>query len=122
MKPTIAYYLLLLYTTVMLKPLLPLISDAASHFFAGAYHEATVHAKYGVHHVDAELANAGADSNAGKHQLVIPTNEPIPLHLFTNEEAVTLSAAIYKLLYPFHRHSNLPVRLMTVNDPPPKHC
>jgi hypothetical protein len=44
MKFAIAYYLLLIYSTVILKPLIPVAEDALFHCFAEAYHIASVHA------------------------------------------------------------------------------
>ena len=61
MKFAIAYYLLLIYATVILKPLIPVVEDVLIHCFAEAYHVATVHAKYGNNHLEKELANTNDD-------------------------------------------------------------
>ncbi len=83
MKFSIAYYLLLLYVTVMLKPLIPMLSDAWSHCFAEAEHIATVHAKFGANHVEKQLADSEKDAN-GKSQDTTKTAEPVPVHFSYN--------------------------------------
>jgi len=76
MKFPIAYYLLLLYLTVMLRPLLPVMGDAWGHTFNETIHIATVHAKYGANHVQSVLAdNAAQHANNDKNQ---PAGKPVP--------------------------------------------
>ena len=82
MKFPIAYYLLLLYLTVILRPLLPLASDAWGHTFNEAIHIATVHAKYGANHLQSVLADNAAQNNSnGKTQNTIKFGEDVPVHL-----------------------------------------
>ena len=85
MKFTIAYYLMLLYITVIFKPLIPYISDAASHFFDDAIHVATVHTIYGDNHVEIELAASGSADENNKNQTTLKVQEPIPVHVSENE-------------------------------------
>lgn len=85
MKFAIAYYLLLIYLTVMLQPLIPIAEDALSHCFAEAYHVATIHAKYGNNHVEIALANDAKDDNS-KNQTNIKAGEQTLLYLPVNEE------------------------------------
>jgi hypothetical protein len=68
MKFAIAYYLLLIYATVILKPLIPVAEDAIMHCFAEAYHIATVHAIEGKDHVEKEMAASGANDDSSKNQ------------------------------------------------------
>ncbi|HRI21944.1 MAG TPA: hypothetical protein PLA68_13375 [Panacibacter sp.] len=81
MKFTIAYYLMLLYITVIFKPLIPFISDAASHFFDDAIHIATVHAIYGDNHIEKELAASGSAEDNNKNQGTLKVQEPVPVHI-----------------------------------------
>ena len=67
MKVPIAYYLLLLYVTVMFKPLIPIVSDAVSHTFAEAIHIATVHAIYGSNHLEKELSETSSETNTNRN-------------------------------------------------------
>ena len=86
MKFPIAYYLLLLYLTVMLKPLMPVISDAWDHTFAESIHIATVHAKYGANHLQSVLADNASENNANsKNQNTVKSSEVVPAHLVENE-------------------------------------
>lgn len=120
MRQNIAYYLLLLYLTVMLKPLMPVVGDLASHFFARAYHEATVHAKYGAHHTDKEIANAGAENDAAKHQNNTKAEDPVPLYLFCDETSLNISINQANRVYPDVENTKLPRLLILAPAPPPK--
>ncbi len=84
LKSPVAYYLMLLYITVMFKPLIPIISDAYSHTFNRMAHIATVHAKYGSNHLAAELADTGKDDNGKNQDIPKPVSE-VPLHIATDE-------------------------------------
>lgn len=70
MKFTIAYYLFLIYATVILKPLIPVAEDTVMHFFGEAYHIATVHAAEGKDHVEKEMADSGKDDAFSKTQKI----------------------------------------------------
>jgi hypothetical protein len=80
MRQTIAYYLMLLYLTVLFKPLIPVIGDLASHYFDKAMHEINVHAKYGANHLDAEIAKTSSDNDNSKNGNTVKT-ENIPVHI-----------------------------------------
>ena len=83
MRVPVAYYLLLLYVTVMFKPLVPIVSDAISHTFSEAIHIATVHAIYGSNHLQKELSNTTSD-NTDKHQTNRSVEDPVPVHVSSN--------------------------------------
>ena len=85
MKFAVAYYLLLIYLTVILQPLIPIAEDALFHCFAEAYHVATVHAKYGNNHVEIALANDANDNNS-KNQTNVKFNQQTIVHILTQEE------------------------------------
>lgn len=117
MKGTIAYYLMLLYVTVMVQPLVPIISNAWAHEFETINHLQTIHAKYGEHHV--ELAIAKTNNNSDKSKNTTKTkdtaNEHLPLkpekNAVTPQLVVTLHILKASMLPPVH--SLLPT-------PPPK--
>lgn len=88
MKFATAYYLLLIYLTVMLQPLIPIAEDAISHCFAEAYHVATVHAKYGNNHVEIALADDAKDEDNSKNTAAPKAGEQSTVHLFVKELAV----------------------------------
>lgn len=85
MRFQIAYYLMLLYVTVMFKPLIPIVNDVLSHTFSEAIHIATVHAIYGINHLEKELSNTACDNANSKHQNSINTEDQVPVHVSTHE-------------------------------------
>ncbi len=85
MKFSTAYYFLLLYVTIICKPLIPYISDAASHFFDDAIHVATVHMIYGDNHVEIELAATGSADENNKNQSTLKVQEPVSVHISEDE-------------------------------------
>ena len=84
MRFPIAYYLLLIYITVMFRPLVPIVSDVVSHTFSEAIHIATVHAIYGTNHLEKELSNTTSDNTDNKHQSNINPEDLVPVHVSTN--------------------------------------
>ena len=120
MRFPIAYYLMLLYLTVMFKPLIPVISDALSHTFEDAIHIATIHAVYGDNHVEIELANTGSDNDASKNQNTTKAQDPIPVHI--SEEAAANDFTLTEAEK--HYHSLLFYNLMGIfiakDAPPPR--
>ena len=118
MKSTIAYYLLLLYLTVMIHPILPIVCDAWSHAFSEINHLAIVHAKYGSHHVEMALAKS-IDNNNSKNK---------------NSNKINLSDTDHILIWTENRYSghqlinsfplfdknNLPAIFLLKHTPPPK--
>ena len=84
MKSPVAYYLVLIYVTVILHPVLPILSDVWSHAFSETYHLSTVHKLYGSHHLDIDLSKDGSHSGNKKESLKY--NESISLHMSNLEE------------------------------------
>lgn len=79
MRWTIAYYLMLLYITVMIKPVIPIVCDTLSHIFSETEHIATVHAMYGINHLEKELSNTTTDNNS--RQASISPEELLVVHI-----------------------------------------
>ncbi len=122
MRFIIAYYLMLLYVTFMLKPLIPVISDVLSHSFEEAYHVSTVHAKYGANHLETELANsASSDNDNSKNQNTTKQQEETTVvHLCTEVDTYDFSLnSINKIYYPFV-NNNLTEIFISKHSPPPK--
>ena len=120
MRFPIAYYLMLLYLTVMFKPLVPLISDAISHTFEDAIHIATVHAVYGDNHVEIELADTGSDNDTSKNQNTTKAQDPIPVHV--SEKATVYEFALNEAdkNYPSLLLYNLMGIFIYKDAPPPR--
>lgn len=119
MRFTAAYYLFLLYLTIMLKPLLPVVNDSIAHFFAEAKHIAVVHAKYGVHHASVEMASNAADDNS-KKQSGTKAEEAFPVHVAIN--GLVYHIAQYFNLTQYFSAFKYPLaaNFLAGNYPPPK--
>jgi hypothetical protein len=98
MRFSLAYYLLLLYTTAIFKPLVPIISDAWGHAFAEAEHIATVHAKYGANHLEKQLLAGEKDTN-GKSQDNTKNADPVPVHFAEEQQNNPLILFLAKSSY-----------------------
>lgn len=99
MKSPAAYYLLLLYCTLMVRCAAPVALDALSHLFNEEAHIATVHAVYGSHHLQTEVAGAVSDTGSGKHTNA-QQDEPTVVHTFT-QGYYYISTHINSLSLPF---------------------
>jgi DNA repair photolyase len=84
MRAAIAYYMGILYFTVMFKPLIPIVKDKLSHTFAEAIHLATVHAVYGANHLQKEVDQSSSDNANDKHQNS-NNEDQAQVHVSTNE-------------------------------------
>lgn len=81
MKSNTAYYLIILYTLAMCKPILPLIQDELAHLFWQAEHMATVHHHHGDHHAEEEIAEAAHEEENDKSPTTTKTSEPVSVHI-----------------------------------------
>jgi len=119
-RTIIAFYLTLVYTVIIFKPVLPIVSNAFAHAFAEAIHIATVHAVYGENHLQKELANTNADDKS-RSQNISKTEDLITAHV---------CPADYNYVY--HKRINrsyMSLILSGIKDiflaneaPPPKFC
>ena len=66
MKKLILHIVLLSYTVIILKPVLPYVSDFAGHVFFYAQHMATVHVENGKLHIHQEIVNNAKKSASQK--------------------------------------------------------
>ena len=76
---------MLLYLTVIFKPLIPIINDVWEHQFNEIEHVATVHEKYGSHHVDKELADKSHDDDHCPNPNTLKSEDQVPFHTLANE-------------------------------------
>lgn len=117
MKFPSAYYLVLIYITIIFKPLIPVISDVYSHTFGEAIHLSTVHARYGSNHLDKALAKAGDNTKEQRNSSL------------AKAAMVHINASAY--IYIFHADKILPRYFLTTFEklytiflstfsPPPK--
>lgn len=79
MKYATAYYLFLLYCTVLLRCAIPVACDALHHIFNEEEHLATIHAVYGNNHLQKEIA--ATENGCNKNTASIKYEEPVQFHL-----------------------------------------
>lgn len=121
MRFPLAYYLLLLYSTVMLKPLIPVIEDNIEHCFAEAYHIATIHMKYGNNHLENELASTNSDGSTNKDQNTTKSEETMPVHVFVSAYLYHyLSSAILPKKFAILTLHKIPFIFIAKHIQPPK--
>ncbi len=120
MKFQIAYYLLILYTVLMFKPVMPFIGDVLSHTFAEAIHESTVHAKYGNNHLQKELAAEGSENNSDKNQNIQKSESQIVVHVISNNCTYDFSVNKSSTNFSAVLLCNLPDIFIAKQIPPPK--
>ncbi len=111
---------MLLYVTVMLKPLIPIVSDALSHTFSEAIHIATVHSIYGSNHLEKELAASSTNNANNKNQNTITSEEQVLIHLASDELKYRFDLNNPIIDYPFCKPYTLSSVFITKAGPPPK--
>jgi len=120
MRAPIAYYMILLYFTVMFKPLLPIVRDLISHTFAEAIHVATVHAMYGNNHLQKELAQTDDSNSNNKHQGPNNDLDVAQVHISAAEFIFQLFASTTGIHFQTSGLSRLENRFLVQDAPPPK--
>jgi hypothetical protein len=119
-KADIAYYLLILYATVMFKPLIPIITDAWEHEFNEVAHLSLVHEKYGSHHVEKELAGNSQDDDHGKNPNSLKSEDQVPFHLGIEEYNSHASSSTFDKQFMLIKHTILLSVCINRKGPPPK--
>jgi hypothetical protein len=117
MKFAAAYYLLLIYSTVILKPLIPVAEDALMHCFGEAWHIATVHAAEGSNHVEKEISASGANDDSSKNQKTDKTEQAIH-ETAINYALIPLNPCPSIRDYAFRKESVTNIYIDFINPPP----
>ena|ERR1017187_6566759 len=120
MRAPIGYYMMLLYFTVMFKPLIPIVCDALSHTLCEAIHIATVHAIYGGNHLQKELADTNAENANNKHQNTTNGEDQVNVHLSATEFVFHLYSLTFNKNYSAANLCQLKNRFIVKYSPPPK--
>lgn len=118
MRSPTAYYLLLLYVSVMIKPLVPFIQDTWSHQFNEIEHLSCVHAKYGNNHLQKELG-AEPDNDKSKSQNSLRSEDQVSFHVAT--PGFNNNLKVNKLRISYHRFKphKLPFICVSLQGQPP---
>lgn len=120
MRNTTAYYLLLLYLTVMLRPIIPVIGDAWSHTFNKAEHLSTVHAHWGKDHLAVEVADKASENDNSKSQRTIKLEDQFTSHICTPVYKFICSLKEENLPYASLQACQITAVFISVQAPPPK--
>ena len=110
---------MLIYTTVMLKPLMPIASDCYAHAFNGMSHIATVHAQFGSNHLQKEMEDM-TKGDSGKAGNVTKNITEVPVQVVI-DEVVDINFPNNASLdyFSFFLHF-FPVSYLALLGPPPK--
>ncbi len=120
LKSTTAYYLMLLYLSVMFKPLIPIITDAWEHEFNEIEHLSLVHEKYGSHHVEKELADNSHDDDHDKNPNTLKSEDQVPIHVLADEYKNTSISEAFDKHFALLTYSILLFIFIAWEGPPPK--
>src|ERR1022692_2264038 len=120
MRAPIAYYMMIVYFTVMFKPLLPIVRDVVSHTFAEAIHIATVHAIYGSNHLQKELAQTCDSNSNNKHQGPNNGQDEVQVHVSATEFICHLFPSAIGIHFQTSGLSPLENGFLAQDAPPPK--
>lgn len=119
MKKLLPYLLICLYSTIMLKPVMPYITDGVAHILNFQGHMATVHAHQGKYHVHTEVAEAAKNDNSEKSTNTLKKVTSENEHIIVDKDCVPDS--LYKARKYF---TALPITAISIylnNDfPPPR--
>lgn len=110
---------MLLYITVMLKPLIPVFNDLWSHEFNEIEHISIVHAKYGSHHLQKEVADTGADKNQ-KGQNSLKSEDQVPYHVSVKEFKFDFQISLINKKFLVLKFQKLNLVFISREGPPPK--
>ena len=115
-----AYYLLLLYCTMMMQCAIPVACDGLSHLFNEEEHIATIHAVYGNHHLQREEAAVSQNASA-KHTGHLQQDEPNTVHTYTQNYLCFPNMINFRIVQYQHYSSLLPNIICAGITQPPEH-
>ncbi len=121
MRSPVAYYLLLLYLTVICKPIVPMVQDIVAHTFFEHEHLAMVHHHGGKNHVDIELSNSTKEDIAGNGTAKLKSSDDLPVHFPVKYEAPLADFHKQLLIHTcYDLLPNLPIAFVAIQVPPPR--
>ena len=83
MKKALSYLLLFSYMVILVKPVLPYVSDFLAHAFWKYEHIATVHKEFGKTHIHFELQNTAKENKADKNNTNTASETQTTPHIST---------------------------------------
>ena len=111
---------MLLYITVMLKPLIPIVSDWYSHEFNEIEHLTKVHAVYGSHHLQKELFETGSENSKTKTPNSLGAEDQVSFHISPEQNKSTPAVREVTIQFATFKRNTFPSVLISRQGPPPK--
>ena len=119
MKKLILHIVLLSYTVVMLKPVLPYVSDFIGHVFFYTQHMATVHVVNGKMHIHKEITDY-AKKDASQKQLPSSKKENSANDHISLQQKKSIPGPNLKKLFQITPASALLYNYLPCEYPPPR--
>lgn len=116
MKKITSYILLFIYSSGLLVPISPVISDVLAHTFWRAQHLATVHCVNGKYHVHYELYKAGKSDSKGNNS--VKSDETLSIHIQPMGNSLLFSFS--KEVIHEWKGEELPPPFVKISGPPPR--
>ncbi len=111
---------MLLYLTMMVRPVLPIVIDWYQHEFNEIEHLACVHAQYGSQHLQREVAESAAENGQPKKVSCTAFEDPIPFHIPITEAPYAVLANLNRLEFFHNIAGKLPQTYILCDGPPPR--
>jgi hypothetical protein len=90
LKHPAAYYLLLLYITVLCRPVVPFLQDVLAHTLYEQVHLTAVHHHGEASHVQREMGSLSQEENTANRPAKIKTQEEVLPHIASGYQLVNL--------------------------------
>ncbi len=120
MKSDIAYYLLLLYITVIIHPLFPIARDWWEHAFNEVNHLSHVHKHYGNNHIEKEVAESSKENSSNKSSNSLKSEDQFNFHVLVNEYKNDYKAVFSVFKFILIKFLKLSSVVISRDGPPPK--
>lgn len=113
--------MLLSYAVVLIKPVLPYVSDFINHAFFYAKHMATVHYENGQYHVHYQTAKDAREEKQDKSNLPSSKKDNTSTeHILTNTNQTDFSLTIINAQYHTSATQAVVSGILNVHYPPPR--
>lgn len=111
---------MLLYITVMVKPLIPIVNDWWQHEFNEVEHMSHAHAVYGSHHLQHEIADTGSHNDHCNNQNILKSDDQVPFHIWVTEYKNDLNITSFDKQFKVINYLKLSSVFIAPQGPPPK--
>jgi len=119
LKRIISYLVLFSYTIIILKPVIPIVSDSVAHIFWKLEHISTVHSHDGDNHVHKEIIKTETQDQSDKTSAPSRSEVVLHPHLIT-KISYDFSLIPEVQIYNAPSFSYYPQASLKMDDPPPK--